>query len=175
MTTESFAFTVDMLAELLGRNKQHLTRKIKQMSEDPDVLLKVRMNSRKEGYRIPAEEVIRCFSDEVTPQQVQSYMERYLAASNAPSGFCGGQPRRPYEAESELLRAWCIRLASASPSEQRTEAMRDYLKEQLGKIQQMRMEKIREQIILTEILNSSDEAIRKLEKKLKEFEADASL
>lgn len=176
MIPEAFAFTVDMLAELLGRNKQHLTRKIKQMAEDPEVLLKVRMNSRKEGYRIPAEEVIRCFSDEVTPQQVQNYIERYSPVSNASSELSSDrQPQRLYEAENELLRAWRIRLASASPSEQRTETMRVYLKEQLGKIQQMRMEKIREQIIMEEILKNSVEAISELEKKLNEFEDDGSL
>lgn len=176
MRIESFAFTVDMLAELLGRNKQHLTRKIKQMAEDPEVLLKVKMHSRKEGYRIPAEEVIRCFNDEVTPQQVQSYVDSYSSFPNVSSGTSSDvQHHRLYEAENELLRAWRIQLASTSPSEQKSAKMRAYLEDQLQKIQQMRMEKIREQVMLEEILKNSIEAISELEKKLNECEDNSRL
>ena len=61
MAGHSFQFTVGMLAELTGSNRQYLSRKIKRMIEDPEIRLQAVIRSNKEGYRIAEEEVLRCF------------------------------------------------------------------------------------------------------------------
>ena len=76
MTGHSFQFTVGMLAELTGSNRQYLSRKIKRMTEDPEIRLQAVIRSNKEGYRISEEEVLRCF-DRITPQQIADFKEQF--------------------------------------------------------------------------------------------------
>ena len=83
MIKQSFMFNVEMLAEMTGGNKQYLSKKIKGMTEDPQIQLKAVLRSKKEGYQISEEEVLRCFP-KITPKQVQDYKEQYLNMDISP-------------------------------------------------------------------------------------------
>jgi len=52
MLNESFMFTVGMLAEITGGNKQYISKKIKKMMDSPEISLQAVLKSNKEGYQI---------------------------------------------------------------------------------------------------------------------------
>lgn len=94
MANRPFMFSVEMLADMTGGNKQYLSKKIKELAEDPQVQLKAVLRSKKEGYQIPEDEVLRCFP-KITSGQVKEYKERYGSRffSQEPEGFSGRRDR----------------------------------------------------------------------------------
>ncbi len=170
MIRQSFMFNVEMLAEMTGGNKQYLSKKIKGMAEDPDIRLQAVLRSKKEGYQISEDEVLRCFP-KVTPKQVQEYKEHYLNMDISPKVKMltrrDEEPAAKYmEKENELLIEWKVRMAATPPDKKNSPQMREYLKAEIEKIKEMREEKIKEFVRLELLINNCDKMISEIEQKL---------
>lgn len=169
MANRPFMFSVEMLADMTGGNKQYLSKKIKELAEDPQVQLKAVLRSKKEGYQIPEDEVLRCFP-KITSGQVKEYKERYGEQVFFPRTrrFFGqerqdGQERQGMAkysgGESEDLIEWKVRLASASPEEKKSLKMREYLESEIRRIEQLKKEKLKESLRLELLVNNCDKMI----------------
>lgn len=170
MLRESFMFTVGMLADLTGGNRQYLSKKIKKMLEDPEIKLQAELKSNKEGYQIPESEVLRCF-DQITPAQLQKYKEEYLSMDSRPRLKMLTQkeeePMEKYlEKENEVLIEWKVRLAATKPEEKNTPKMRNYLEEEMEKIKALKKEKFKEYLMLELFLDNCDKMIEQIQKRL---------
>lgn len=170
MIKQSFMFSVEMLADMTGGNKQYLSKKIKGMVEDPDIRLQAVLRSKKEGYQISEEEVLRCFP-KVTPKQVQEFKEHYLNMDISPKVKMltrRGEESAPkyMEKENELLIQWKVRMAATPPDKKNSPQMREYLKNEIEKIRELREEKIRESARLELLINNCDKMISEIEQKL---------
>lgn len=148
MIEKSFMFSVDMLADMLGGNKQYLSKKVKQMTQDPQIKLQAVIRSRKEGYLIPEEEVLRCF-DKVTPGQIQEYKKCYLAAEYMPKvkrlTRQENKGEKAYlEEENEMIIEWKVRLAATAPDKKNIPEMREYLENEMEKIKKLKEEKMKD-------------------------------
>jgi len=163
-------FSVGMLAELTNSNRQYLSRKIKRMVEDPEIHLQAEIRSNKEGYRISEEEVLRCF-EKITPQEVEAYKAQYALRMPGVRKLTEQpeQGRRYLEKENELLVEWRIRLAATAPDQKHSQEMRAYLEETVQKIQRMREEKLREQVLLEVLLENSGRVITEIQERLEEW------
>ena len=174
MIKQSFMFNVEMLAEMTGGNKQYLSKKIKGKTEDPQIQLKAVLRSKKEGYQISEEEVLRCFP-KITPKQVQDYKEQYLNMDISPKVKMLTRQEesvpRYMEKESELLIEWKVRMAATPPDKKNSPAMREYLKDEIKKIKELREEKIKESVRLELLINNCDKMILEIERKLGQEEA----
>ena len=170
MIKQSFMYTVEMLAEMTSGNKQYLSKKIKGMAEDPDISLQAVLRSKKEGYQIPEEEVLRCFP-KVTPRQVQEFKERYLNMAVSPKVKMltrqEAVPAQKYmEKENERLIQWKVRMAATAPDKKNSPGMREYLQQEIEAIRQMREEKIKESVRLELFINNCDKMILEIQQKL---------
>ncbi len=170
MQGHNFQFTVGMLAELTGSNRQYLSRKIKRMTEDPEIRLQAVIRSNKEGYRIPEEEVLRCF-DQITPQQIADFKEQFdrMPRVRMLTPEPEKKPGRYLEEENNELVEWKIHLASASAEERGSEEMREYLEGALEGLRKMQSEKLREQVLLEVFLENCERTIQELEGRLGEW------
>lgn len=172
MLEKSFMFSVDMLADILGGNKQYLSKKVKQMTQDPEIKLQAVIRSRKEGYLIPEEEVLRCF-DKITPGQLREYKERYLAAEYTPKikrltqQEVEVKEETAYlEKENETLIEWKVRLAATAPDKKNTPEMREYLKNEMERIRKMKEEKMKDYCKLEMFFFNCDKMIEEIQQRL---------
>lgn len=170
MLERSFMFSIDMLAEMLDGNKQYLSKKVKQMTQDPEIKLQAVIKSRKEGYMIPEEEVLRCF-DKVTPGQVQEYKERHLATGYTPKVKKLTQQEKKGEAaylekENEMLIEWKIRLAATAPDKKNTPEMREYLENEIEKIRDLKEDKMKDYCKLEMFFFNCDKMISEIQQRL---------
>ena len=169
MIKQSFMFSVEMLAEMTGGNKQYLSKKIKGMVQDPDIQMKAVLRSKKEGYQISEEEVLRCFP-KITPKQVQDYKEQYLNMDVSPKVkmLTRQEESAPkyMEKENELLIQWKVKMAATPPDKKNSPQMYEYLKNEIKKIQELREEKIKESVRLELLINNCDKMILEIQKKL---------
>lgn len=178
-----FMFTVTMLSDMTGINRQHLSRKVKKMIENPEIHLHATIRSNKEGYRIPESEVLRCFED-VTPEQIQLFksqqLKQQMTSWNSfktipePKKLTNpsldeSQTAVQPSSESDLLLQWRVRLAASLPSQKYTPEMRRYLEEQLALIRQRQKEKLLELVKLELLLDNFDRTIRDLQDRLNEW------
>lgn len=170
MLNESFMFTVGMLAEITGGNKQYISKKIKKMMDNPEVSLRAVLKSNKEGYQIPEEEVLRCF-DKITPGMLQEYKANYLAAEPVPRVKMltrdedGAEPKY-LEKENEALLEWKVQLAAASPEKKNSPQMRSYLMQEIEKIEKMKKEKLKEYVMLEMFLENCDRMTAEIRRRL---------
>lgn len=173
MAGHSFQFTVGMLAELTGSNRQYLSRKIKRMIEDPEIRLQAVIRSNKEGYRIAEEEVLRCF-DRVTPQQIADFKDQYDRAPRARmlTKEQEKQPSKYLEKENDLLVEWRIQYAASSAEEKQSETMREYLEKTLQELRTIQAEKQRESVLLEVFLAECERSVQKLETLLADWPQD---
>lgn len=164
-----FIFTVAMLAEMLGKNPQYMSKKVRQMVEDPAVRLQATLRSNKEGYQIPEEEVLRCFS-KVSLEQIQQYKTAYLLRDTRPRvrklTRTAPEPL-PEETETDLLYNWRIHLAGLSPEQKNSPETRAYLEAEAAKLQQLKEEKLKESAILERLILDCDVMISKIQTRLR--------
>ncbi len=171
MLNESFMFTVGMLAEITGGNKQYISKKIKKMMDSPEISLQAVLKSNKEGYQISEEEVLRCF-DKITPGMLKEYKEQYLAMEPAPKVKMltkeESAPASPkyLEKENEALLEWKVQLAAASPDRKESPQMREYLMGEIEKINGLKKEKLREYVMLELFLENCDRMVEDIRKRL---------
>lgn len=147
------------------------------MTEDPQIRLQAVLKSKKEGYQIPEEEVLRCFH-KITPRQVQEYKERYLEMDLTPKVRMLTRKEEEREArhmedENEVLFEWKVRLASAAPDQKDTAQMREYLEGEIEKIKELRDKKMREREIkiketlrLEFFIDNCDKMMTEIQKRL---------
>lgn len=163
-----FIFTVAMLAEMLGNNPQYLSKKVRQMVEDPAVRLQATLQSNKKGYQIPEEEVLRCFAN-VSPEQIQQYKSTYLLRGSRPRvrKLTQPAPEAPQEETyMDLLNNWRIYLAGLSPEQKNTPETRAYLEAEAAKLQRLKEEKLKENAILERLILDCDSMISKIQNRL---------
>ena len=170
MSDGAFMFSVGMLAEMTGGNRQYLSRKIKQLIEDPEIRLKAELHSNKEGYQIPEREVLRCF-DKITPIQVKAYKESLLERTVKPKISRMGQKTEPakeqfLEKENEVLTQWRFKLAGTPAAKKNSPEIREYLEGEIRRIKELRQEKLREYVLLEQFLSNCDKTIEDIEKRL---------
>ncbi len=170
MMERTFMFSVGMLAELTGSNRQYLSRKIKRMVEDPEIRLQAEIRSNKEGYRISEEEVLRCF-EKITPQEIEAYKAQYALRMPGIRKLTQQSEtgQRYLEKERELLVEWKIRLAATAPDRKYSREMRAYLEETAQKIRHMQEEKLRELVLLEDLLENSSRVLAELQERLEEW------
>ena len=164
--SKPFMFSVEMLHEMTGNNRQYLSKKIKRMVDDPNIRLKAVLKSNREGYQISEEEVLRCF-DKVTSEQIAQYKEHYLSESRHLKArmLTREEPERALFLKDEyaLLYDWKIRMAATAPNRKDTPEMRAYLEGELKKILEMRSEKCEE---LNRLVQACDETIAQIQQVL---------
>lgn len=177
MLKKSFMFSVEMLADMTGGNKQYLSKKVKEMVEDPQIELQAILKSKKEGYQIPEEEVLRCFH-KITPRQVQEYKERYLEMESTPKVRMLTRKEEEkgakyMEDESEALFEWKVRLAAAAPDKKNSAEMRAYLGNEIEKIRELKDKKMKEREIkiketlrLEFFIDNCDKMLREIQERL---------
>lgn len=177
MLEKSFMFSVEMLADMTGGNKQYLSKKVKEMVEDPQIRLQAILKSKKEGYQIPEEEVLRCFH-KITPRQVQEYKERYLEMESVPRVRMLTRKEEEkgtkyMEDENEILFEWKVRLAAAAPDKKNTAEMRAYLGNEIEKIKELKDKKMRERemkiketLRLEFFIDNCDKMLREIQERL---------
>lgn len=162
MLNKSFMFTVGMLADMTGGNKQYLSKKIKKMIDDPNIKLQAILKSNKEGYQISEEEVLRCF-DKITPSQIQKYKKEYMSIELMPKVKMLTSKeelqKRYLEEENNILIEWKVRLAATSPDKKNTPEMYKYLEEEIEKIKKLKEEKLKEYIMLEMFIDNCDKMI----------------
>lgn len=163
-------FTVSMLAEMTGSNRQYLSRKIKRMVEDPQIGLCATIRSNKEGYRIPEQEVLRCF-DNISHQQIQAYKKHQLGEFPGVHMLTQESPKeqKTFKEENDLLIEWRIQLAAAAPDKKYSTEMYEYLEEQLVQIQKIRDEKLKELARLEHLVESAERTISDIQFRLKNW------
>lgn len=164
--SKPFMFSVEMLHEMTGNNRQYLSKKIKRMVDDPNIRLQAVLKSNREGYQISEEEVLRCF-DKVTSEQIEQYKEHYLSESRRLKArmLTREEPEQALFLKDEyaLLYDWKIRMAATAPSRKDTPEMRAYLEGELKKILEMRSEKFEE---LNRLVQACDETIAQIQQVL---------
>ena len=165
----SFMFSVEMLADMMNGNKQYLSKKVKRLVEDPGVRMKAVLKSKKEGYQIPEDEVLRCF-DKVSPEQISEYKKQYQASRLMPgvrmlTGRNQAESRDP-SGEERLLIEWKVRLAATAPDRKNSPEIREYLIQEKEKIEALREEKMKEYLSLELFLGNCDRMIREIEQRL---------
>ncbi len=170
MLDETFMFTVGMLSEITGGNKQYLSKKIKKMIDDPDIRLKALLKSNKEGYQIAEDEVLRCF-DKITPAMLGEYKKRCLSMEPVPKVRMLTEKEDSaadsyLRKENEMLIEWKVRLAAASPEQKDTQEMRGYLLEQAERIAELKKEKLKEYVMLEMFIENCDKMIEDIHKRL---------
>ena len=170
MLEKSFMFSVDMLADMLGANKQYLSKKVKQMTQDPEMKLQAVIRSRKEGYLISEEEVLRCF-DKVTPGQVREYKECHWAAGHTPKARKltrqeNKEETAYLEKENEMIIEWKIHLAATAPDKKNTPEMREYLKNEIERIQDLKVDKMKDYCKLEMFFFNCDKMIAEIQQRL---------
>lgn len=170
MTKNSFMFSVEMLAEMTGGNRQYLSRKVKQLIEDPAVHMKAILKSNKEGYQIPEEEVLRCF-DKISPRQIQEYKAEYYGANTVSKIQKLGKEKEKdsyayLEKETQILMEWRFRLAATPPEKKKSPEIRQYLKQEMERISKLREEKLREYVLLEQFLSNCEKTIHDIEERL---------
>lgn len=163
-------FTVSMLAEMTGSNRQYLSRKIKKMVEDPQIGLCATMRSNKEGYRISEQEVLRCF-DNISPQQIQAYKMQHLGEFTGVRMLTqeSQTKQRPLMEENDLLIEWRIQIAAAAPNKKYSPEMYAYLENQLKQIQKLKDEKLKELACLEHLVENAERAISDIQYRLKDW------
>lgn len=161
-----FVFTVAMLAEMTGQNPQYLSKKVRNLVEDPKVRLQATLRSNKEGYQIPEEEVLRCFH-KITEQQVQRYKEEYLLRSTYPRARkLTSKGEEQVVSETDLLYNWKIYLAGLSPVQINTPETRAYLESEEEKLRQLKEAKLKEFAVLEKLIQDCDNMIDKIRERL---------
>lgn len=163
-------FTVSMLAEMTGSNRQYLSRKIKKMVEDPQIGLCATIRSNKEGYRISEKEVLRCF-DNISPQQIQAYKKQQMGEFTGVH-MLTQEPQtqqRPLMEENDLLIEWRIQIAAAAPNKKYSSEMYAYLEDQLVRIQKLKDEKLKELARLEHLVENAERTISDIQLRLKDW------
>ncbi len=179
MKTETFMFTTGMLSELMGGNRQYISKKIKKLMEDPEVNLKAVLKSNKEGYQISEEEVLRCF-DGITPGMVQKYKENYLSMELKPKikkltnreehikemNLDDKGIAMDLQKETERLIEWKIKLASTKKEQKNSLEMRAYLENEIKEIEELKNKKLKEYNMLEMFMWNCDKVIDEINQKL---------
>lgn len=162
-----FVFTVAMLAEMTGQNPQYLSKKVRNLVEDPEVQLQATLRSNKEGYQIPEEEVLRCFH-RITEQQVQRYKAEYSQRSAYPRArkLTSREEERTFASGTDLLYNWKIYLAGLSPAQINTPETRAYLEREEEKLQRLKEEKLKEYAVLEKLIQDCETMIDKIRERL---------
>ena len=165
-------FNVNMLAQMTGGNKQYLSRKIKQLIEDPKVQMKAELNSNKEGYQISEEEVLRCF-DKISPRQIQEFKDKYWSVESPSKIKKMGvkeeekQTGAYLEEENQVLMEWRFKMASTPLDKKKSPEIKEYLRGEMQRIQKLREEKLREYVLLEQFLSNCETAIEDIQERIK--------
>lgn len=170
MAERAFMFNVSMLAQMTGGNKQYLSRKIKQLVEDPQIQMKAELNSNKEGYQISEKEVLRCF-DKISPRQIEEFKEKYWGKEASSKIRRMDEPKEErsaqyLEEENRVLMEWRFRMASTPLEKKKSPEIQEYLRREIARIQALKEAKLREYVQLEQFLSNCDTAIADIRKRL---------
>lgn len=194
MQNESFMLTTEMLAELLGGNRQYLSKKIRRMMQDPEVRLQAVLKSNKEGYQIPESEVLRCF-DRISPAMLRDYKAQVLdmpyrygvrkltaRKESTPNDqlrkeYISGARTEPEKFSdtqklNELLIRWRAKLGAMRPEEKSSPETIAYLEEEFQRIETLRLEIVLERAKLDVMLDSCETTARQLQMRIEDLKAE---